>query len=759
MLAALGVGLLTAMFAIADPYTFRPLPYPMPDRLAVIRFPREGVTPGAQVPTLDDLRAEHGLFDALAVVRPGPTLRIESVDGARALQVYRVSDDFFRIVGLPAPVPSEWQTAQETGVLPVLLTAEARRRLPGDTTRPDGLVRTDQGLLRVLGHLPEGFVIPSAAGPVRADALTALPADEAAVFPAGAPERGGRMFAAEPLPLLARLASNVEARVVRERLARSLASGGRLEVRVESLRDPMMGSARQLAWAALAAGLLVLLTCAGNVGNLMLVRAAYRMREVRTREALGASRADIARMWLVESLVLAAVAVGAGLVVTAVTVVAINRTIPAAFATLGVPAVTPRVIAFAVLAATLVVIIAFLPIAAVTFRGGGARLTAPGAPVASRRWRVLFTAMQAAMAMMLAIGAGMVLRSYGSLMTQETGFDGSTAVVTVRYPLAAGSRGELLPTIGETVAQLRRVPGVRRVGATSSMVVSSGSSARFVTIRGQLVRVDFGAVTPTFFDATGMQVVTGRGLSDADSAWRGVVVNQALARAMFADGTAIGEPVIHGGRQALIVGIVRDVFDKELDRRPTPTLYATLEGGLSSVTYVLSPGAAATGAAPSVRRAIATVNAAGVTGDIQTIDGRYDDTIRDRTFATLILTLFGLGGAAVCVMGVAGLVGFTVSRRTSEISIRMVLGAEPRQIRRMVMGDAVAAAAFGAGVGLVLGRAMSRTLEHVMYGVAPGDWVTTVAAAAVLMVTILIGALIPARRAMKLAPAAALRVE
>lgn len=754
VLSAVGVGLLTAMFAIADPYTLRDLPYPKSDRLAVVRFLDDGVMIDAETPTLDELRAQHELFDAVAGIRPGLTLRVDGPEGATAIQVFQISEDFFQIVGVPAPPAVEWANGPDSAFVPALLTSEGRRRLPGEIGSIGSTVRTDQGALRIVGQLPEGFVIPSPRGPVRADVLTAMPPQPLA----GVSPKDGRRFAADLLPVLARLAPTARAESVRERLSRPLPSGRRLDVRVESLRTSMLGGTRSLSWGALAAGFLVLLTCAANVGNLILVRAVYRTREIRTREALGASRSDIVRLWAVESVVLACVAFTGGLLITAVAVIAINHTIPEAFVTLGVPALTLRVTVFALAATLFVVAVGFVPIMASTIGGRGDRKLTSGSRATGRRWRLLFMALQCAMAMMLAIGAALLLRSYYALTTQETGFDRSSAVVTVSYPLNR-SIGELSPTVTETIKRLSRVAGVRHVGATSGEVVSSGISSGAVAILGQRVTVDFANITPGFFDAAGMRVVGGRSLSDADADWHGIVVNQTFARTWFADGNALGQPVTRAGRQATIVGIVRDAFDKRLDRRPTPTIYASLEGRLFNLTYVISPGAAAVGDAQSVRRAIAGANAKGVSSEVQTIDARYDSTIRDRTFAALVLTLFGIASAAVCITGVAGLVGFIVNRRTSEISVRMTLGASSGHIRWLVARDTLAAASCGAAVGLGAGHGMSRGLEHLVYGIAPGDWVTTLAAAALLLAIVLIATLIPARRATRLDPAAALRVE
>lgn len=757
-LAAIGVGLLSAMFAVADPYTLRDLPYPAPNRLAVVRIAGDGLAEGTPVPTLNDLRQAHDLFDGVAFVRPGLTLRFENEEGALAIQVLQVSEDFFRVVGLPTPRSADWRSEGTTGIVPALVTAEGRRHLPDASIQVGSVIRTDQGGLRIVGLLPEGFIVPSSRGPVRADVLTAMTVQDVPVVAVDSVGRNGRRFANDPVPLLTRLAPTASADIVRERLSDGLIPGRRTRVQIEPLRAAMLGDAQLVSWGALAAGSLVLFACAANVGNLMLVRAAHRTRELHTREALGATGLDIVRLWTFEFVALAVASAVGGLGITAATLVAVDRTVPELFSSLGSPRVTLRVIVFAALAAALVFATAIPPIAISRVRGsrkGPASAALPN----GRRWRLLLMTLQAAMAMILAMGAGLLLRSYYELVTQDTGFDKSSAVLTVSYPVVAGSTTELMPTVLDTLGQLARVPGVKAVGATSGQVVSSGISSVTITAGGQSMRVGLGQVTPAFFEAAGMRILEGRALSETDSHWRGVVVNQSLAHAAFGDSSPLGQLVIRNNSHAVVVGVVRDAYDKTLDRHPTPTLYETLAGGLSSITYVMSPGASAMANAQSVRRAIAAVTSKGAPGRLQTIASRYDSTVRDRTFATVVLALFGIAGVAVCATGVAGLVAFVVNRRTSELSLRLILGASTGQILWLVARDAVGAAIVGGVLGLGLGHGMSRWLEHFVYGITPGDVGATLCAGGVLLGVVLVSAVVPALRAARLNPSVALRVE
>jgi putative ABC transport system permease protein len=748
---ALGIGLVTAMFAIADPYILRPLPYANPAEIVVMEVSAEGAVDEALVPTFETWRGDRTAFKALAAVRQIVSAPIEQDDGFLPFTARQVTQDFFAVLGIPAPHPLDWLPQSESAGAPIVLTPYGQRRLPralAGTT-----LRHETGSYVVVGLLPDTFVMPSPEfGRTVSGLMASPPADFPVVPPPGA--FGGRRSR-----FLARMAEGMTPRVLEERLSHVLADG-RLDVRVETLSTHMTRQVRPYAWGAVAAGVLILLVCAGNVANLSLVRAAYRMREFATREAIGASRADIARLWMLEHALLALIAAGLGLAVAAVALLAVDRVLPEMFATLGPPSLTGRAVLFAALCGTAVAAIAFAPTAALLLSrpsvraGGGAGVARAG------KSRLAFMGAQCALAMILAIAAAMLIQSYYRLLMQDTGYDPAAAAVTVSYPFAGrGSVG--MPLIEETLAHLKRVPGVRAVGVSATNVVGSGVSKRAMTIGGETIFVDVSYVSTEFFAAAGMTTLRGRALSDVDRSWRGVVVNEAFARAFLARAPGpIGEPISVGGRQSTIVGLVRDAFDRELDVVPTPTVYATLDAAQGSAfTYVLSPGSAATQASAALRRAVVAEHPRAVVGEVQTIRERHLNTVRDQRFATLVLSLFGAAGAAVCVTGIVGLVAFIVGRRTSEIAVRMALGARPADVRRLVLREAVGAAVVGGAAGLLAGRWLSLSLEHLVYGVTAGNWTTTLAAGALMLAVVVLASLVPAQRAVNLPPSLALRAE
>ena len=756
LVIALGVGLLTTMFALADPYTLRPLPFAQPEELVVINVGIEGVTPDAALPKMNDWRADNALFQAMATNQRGASSSIQISNGAISFLVEKVTADFFRVLALPEP-GAAWLVNADEIVLPIVLTPTGRRRLPTEMTRPGSVLRLETGAYVVAGHLPDSFVFPNPRIGRYVDGIVPSPDRDVPVLHSNWGGTG-RLFGASSPTFIARLQSNVTRQMAQDRLSVPLPSERRLNVRVESLSAVMTAEARPLAWGALAAGLLILLVCAGNVANLSLVRTAFRSREFATRTALGATRTDIARLWLLEHAVLASVAVALGLGIAALALLLVDRAVPDAFLILGAPRVTLRVAVFAAFTGLIVVVIAFAPTVAMwarTPRALGVATTTATAGFNAPRF--IFMAAQSGLAMILAIGSAMLLQSYYRLVAQDTGYNPANAVVTVAYPVAPRGVVDVGAQIEATLEGLKRVPGVLAAGATNTVVVGEGLSSRRLSVAGESVSAAVSGVTPGFFTAAGMSILRGRGLSAGDRQWQGVVVNEAFVRAFLSGVESPLGQSITDQTQAQVVGVIRDAFDKQLDVAPTPTVYYVMETLRRNITYVVATTGAADDA--GIRRAIADVNSRATIGQVDTIGGRFAQTVRDRTFATLVLTFFGIAGIAVSVAGLVGIVAFVVTRRTREIAVRVSLGARPADIRRLVLREAVTAAAAGACVGLFAGRWLSLSLEHLVYGITAGNWVTTTVAAGAMLAVMVIAALVPAQRAVDLSPSLALRVE
>jgi putative ABC transport system permease protein len=262
-------------------------------------------------------------------------------------------------------------------------------------------------------------------------------------------------------------------------------------------------------------------------------------------------------------------------------------------------------------------------------------------------------------------------------------------------------------------------------------------------------------VSSNFFDVAGRTIVEGRAVEDADP--NGVVINQSLARESWPTESPIGHSVGHGWT---VVGVVEDAYEGRYDERPEPTVYVHhrwLSGG--GLTYLvrgtISPEDYATGA----RRALFEVSPDAAVVDVGTLGDKLAFSIRDRTFAALVFVLFGVAAGAVTIGGLVGIVAFIVARRTREIAIRIAIGARPRHVRRLVVRQTLVAAVLGLVPGLLAGRWASAGLESLLYGIEAGSWTTPLAAAGLLLAIMTLAALVPSRRATRLQPVQALRVE
>jgi hypothetical protein len=422
-------------------------------------------------------------------------------------------------------------------------------------------------------------------------------------------------------------------------------------------------------------------------------------------------------------------------------------------------------VSFASLSGAVVVLVGLLPVALAW------RFAAPavaGLPTVTetarlKTLRFTFAAMQSAVAMMLVVGAAMLVQSYANFVRQPTGYDGNTLVVSVG--IRRGAPDLTFDEVVSTLGNLRRIPGVTSAAATNGAVVQEIKSTGAVQIKGQRASVHRKAVTPGFFETVGTTVLQGRPPGAGDANWRGVVVNEAFVRRHFSDSSPLGAILERRSgqavQQAAIVGVVRNAFDQGLASPPEPTVYDVLgpDQRLSEMRYVLRTIPDAAISREAVRRAVAGVNPGALIRTVDTIASRLSRSVHDRTFATLVLSFFGIAGGAITVAGLVGIVAFVVARRTREIAIRIAIGATRRDVRQLVVREAVSAAVVGGLAGLLAGRWLSTWLESFVYGVKAGNWATATVAGIIMLVVMVGAALVAARHAVRLRPIQALRME
>jgi len=739
---AVGVGLATAIFALADPYTLRPLPYGDEARLVRLTADFTRITDTTRL-RLQDLRDRQDLFDDVAAYDAefrslevsGETLR------ARTLQV---TPNFLAVLGVPGPPEDRFLPPEGDREVPFVPTGLGAGEF--GSLQPGERLGDGEAFLRVVSTLPEAFRIPDPEHDGRSAGLTPFSPEVVA-------ERIG--YSVRAIRMIGRLKTGVTVDQARAALLTlSPDVPGLLEV--EPVRELMTGAVRPLATGALAGGLLILLICAVNVAGLLVARAAWRERELATRTALGATRFDLGRLWLVELGLLSGVALLMALGLAAAVLVAVRSVIPQAYVSLGSPELTARVVGFAMMAGCAVLGAGLAGAQATT--SWIARVRHDGSPWLNRRIsfvRLGLAAGQAAFAMVLAIGAAMMIQTYATLMLQDVGYDRSTIAMSVRSSRPSAERTEQARAVLDS---LRRVPGVLAAGASTVVVNEKTSWTRFL-VAGAEEEIHVRGVTPDFFAAAGLSIVEGRALTTDDRPGEVVVVNEAFSRQLL--GTAsVGQTFSDSrGATSRIVGVVTDAFDLDLVTPPEPRIYAGFGYNNQTAEYAVRVDGAPDALIDALREAILVVDPAARIESADTIGSRLAETVRDRTFASLILTVFGVAATLVTVAGLVSMVTFAVAWRAREIAIRLAIGATGGNISRLVVHEATVAAVLGSAVGLLAGRWLSTYLESLVYGVDAGSWHTALAAAG-LMLTIMVGsAIVPALQLSRAPSAEILRSE
>jgi predicted permease len=755
LVLGLGLGLAATMFALADPFALRPLPYRDSAELVVLGLGsgvRTAITKDTELPTVERWRDRTDLFQHLTTIDQRD-LRLQLADGAVALRLLDVGPDALDLLGLDNVGFRDWPTAS-AGEMMIALTAEGRASLAG--AEPGQVFsRQDGGVVRIGAILPPTFRFPLVS---RVDGLAPHNPAPPILQPTnwGA---AGQLRGFSTHTVLARLQPSVNTETVRHALALRPPIGEPVLVDVTSLEERLTGSLRRLAWGALAAGLLVLVLCVANVANLLLARSISRAPEFATRLAVGASHRDLARLVMVELTALVTVAIVSALTLVHILLSTARFIIPDEYTGFGMPAITLRVAGFTILAGVVIVVVSTIPW--LTIRRLATRTADVLVPRiegrSTRLLRFVMTTGQSIVAMILVAGAALLGRSFANLSGQDTGFAADPKVVAVSYPPAlAGSALEQV--IDGTVARLQRIPGVTRVGAATGSMVDGVASGTVYTVRGKPALADVKQVTHGYFDSVGTHVIAGRGLDEADRRADVIVVNEAMASRFWPTDGAVGQPVTDGQRSLTVIGVVRDSRDKALDRPPTPTVFSLFDNPRSSyrVNYVVQ---SEVDPESLLQRAITEVERTAVILDVSSLEERLLDSVDTRVFATLVIGLFAVASLSVCAAGLGGIVSFLVARRTREIAIRTAVGAEPGHLRWLVMRQALTASALGLVLGAVAGRWLSRSLESLLYGVEAGDWLTLAAGGAFLLIVVVAATWLPATRALRISPTMALKVE
>ena len=556
-------------------------------------------------------------------------------------------------------------------------------------------------------------------------------------------------------------------------------------VRVRPLRDIVVGNVRPILVALSGAVFLILVIGCANVTNLLLVRSSTRQREMAIRVAIGAGQGRLVKQLVVEHLMLAGVGGTLGMLTAFAAQSWLTAVLPAELPRFDTGGISPTVMLFGAAVTILTSLAIGIAPALQVSRTRPARAMLEGSrgSTPSRRQRTLQTTLvvaEIALALVLLVGAGLLLRTVSELLRVETGV-ASTDVLMARTWIAVPNNPEAdrygtpaaRAALGrEVLRRLHEIPGVASAALTNALPVSGMALRSPVQIEGrpsddEAMTGEMVVITPGYFGTLQIPVLQGRPFTDADdTASRAVVViDDAAARRWFPGQDALGKRLQIGRAgpraapaPAVIVGVVGDAKYDRLDEAPTPHVYVPMyQRSGRSISVVLKTTIAPDTIREQVRLAIEGADPDLPVFGVQLLDEKIAQSIARQRFTALALTAFSILALALAAVGVYGVMAFAIETRTQEIGVRMAMGATPRGVMTSVLRDAVQTAVIGVGVGFALAMLAVRSLRTMLYDVSPLDPGVFVGASALLVAVAVVASYLPARRASAVNPVTALR--
>jgi putative ABC transport system permease protein len=777
---AVGIGANTAIFSVVNGVLLRPLPYPEPDRIVRLwEQSQRGTRIDVSHPNFVDWRAAAGSFDGFAEYGGGTETVLGGQEAVFA-DVYTVSDGFFRVFGV-APALGRTFVPEEMreGGIPSAVAGHRfwQTTLGGQRDLSRLRVIIDGVPLRIVGVMPEGFEYPA-----KADLWT--PKELAADTSGRTGHNNEVVGRLKPGVDLAR--ASAEMNTIAARLKQQYGSDeNAVAVAMVTLRDAVTAQSRQTLWLLLGAVGLVLLIACANVATAMIATGEERRAELALRAALGAGRGRIVRQLLVESLVIGTSGALAGLLIAAWLVralLSINAVSLPRTADIGIDgSVLLFAIVLGVVTPLLFGLLPSLQASRADLRDalseGGRSAAAP----ARSRVRAFLVATEVAVALVLLVGAGLLIRSFANVMSVDPGFDtggaitASMSVPATKYPDAP--RAALF--YEGLLERVRRLPGVAAAGAVTQAPLSGRDHNGGFVIEGMPLAADpkdrpsagYRVATPGYLEAVGFRLVHGRTLTEGDRAGAVpvAVVNQAFVRQYLPRVEPVGVRFRFTGMDAVnptftIVGVVGDVHHRSLVHAVDPEVIISVSQQPFRARYtmfvVVRPVAATQQAAlgAAVRDVVRRYDA-DVPVELSTLDAFISSSVADRRFLLMVLGTFAGIALLLAATGIYSVLSQSVAQRTQEIGIRMALGADARSVIGLMLGTAMRSVGVGVVVGAVAGVSAVRLLTTFLFGVQPLDPAAFAAAAALLVAVALLAAYLPARRATRVDPLLALRAQ
>jgi putative ABC transport system permease protein len=772
---ALGIGANTAIFSLVNAVLLRPLPFGEPDRLVWVYGNIRNGGNRASVSPLDylDYRKQNTAFEEFAAMISVPVpLNFTGGGEPERLTAGAVTGNYFQALGAKPALGRTFVLENEkpgSDQVAVLSYALWQKRFGGDPGIVNKTVILDGKPCAVIGVMPADFSFPQSAElwvPLNFDASPGMKQRKAHFLrPIGKLKPGVTLAQAQA-------DTDAVARRLEEQYP-DTDTGWNL--RLVSLREQLVGNTRPTLFILFGAVGFVLLIACANVANLLLVRAAGRQKEIALRTALGAGRFRIVRQMITESVLLALVGGALGMLLAFWGVDLLVTLSEGSIPPTAHVRIDATVLGFTLLISLLTGVLFGLAPALRTMKlnlseslkEGG---RTPGEGAQRNRTRSVLVVFESAVAVVLLIGAGLLVRSLIQLQNTSPGFDAHNILtMNVQLPEEKYATPEKAANFfSQLESRIGSLPGVESVGLVSELPLSGQPNDMPYSIEGrpaasmdQMFDDDFRRVNSKYFSALRIPLLRGRTFTEQEvrESARVVVISELLARQTFPNEEPIGKRLVMsmGNQPFEIIGIVGDIRHRALESRPAAAMYMpTYETGMN---LVIRTKGEPTSIAAAARKEVQGIDPDQPVAAVRTMEQWLDTSTSGPRYRTTLLALFALVALVLAATGIYGVMSYSVSQRTHEIGVRMALGARQLDVLKLVVRQGMSLVVVGVALGLFGAFALTRVMSSLLFGVTAKDPLTFLSVAAVLTLIAFIACYLPARRATKVDPLVALRYE
>jgi putative ABC transport system permease protein len=777
---ALGIGATTVMFTVADAVLLRPLPFPHPDRLVMLWRTNLKGSPASgtlSYPEFLDYRRQDHAFSHMAAFRSGVDFTLTGREQAARLRGAVVSADMFRLLGIKPILGRGFSAADDKPTaagLPVVISHQLWvSEFASDHNIVGSSITLNRELFTVTGVMPAGFQFPIQADPV--DVWTTM-----AYYAVHMNQSirslyaVGRLKAGVPLRSAQAEMDTIAQRLASESASTNTSSG----IWLQPLSGAVTGNLRPVLLALLGAVGCVLLIACVDLANLSLARLAARQQEMAVRATMGAGWRRLARQLLTETTLLSLAGGGLGFLIARVVTPVLIRLSPGRIPPLDAVQTTHadwRVFVFALAVAAFTglasgvapaIQVSRIPFSE-SIKEGWRGLTAG---LGAARLRQFLVVTELALSAVLLVGAGLLIRSMWTLILVDPGFNPTHAeTLRIDLPERAYPPAQQTQFFGQLLARIRTQPGVQAAGGAEFFPFAGVEFDGGFGIEGAAPVAPkqrdarFCLVTPGYFRAMGISVLRGRVIDDSDrrASLPVVVVSRSLADRYLSGQNPIGQRLTIGSL-VTIAGEVADVRDATLTAHPYPTIYIPLAQQPENfpkwpMTLIVRSGSNPDALVPAIRDAVSALDKNVPVYDVRSLREYMAISEAQSRFNATVLAIFAGLGLVLASAGLYGVTSYAVTQRTHEVGIRVALGADRRDILRLMLAQGMKMALAGVMLGLGGALAFTRLLQSFLFGVKAVDPATFLAVAAILVAVLLISTFVPARRAMRVDPLVALR--